>query len=94
MYTRRLPLGLLGVTHVDGLPETFAWVTVPASVVLGWVFYVWDRVLDFSENPFEGLINDIPMDSLSRTIEIDLRQMLGETELPAPVPPAEPHIQL
>lgn len=89
-----LPLGLLGAAHGSSLPEAFAWVTVPATIVLGWVFYVWDRVLDFSENPFEGLVNDIPMDSLSRTIEIDLRQMLGETDLPDPVPAAADHVQL
>ena len=32
-----------------------------------------------------GLINDIPMAALARGIEIDLREMLGETELPAPI---------
>ena len=37
---------------------------------------------DYSENPFEGLGNDIPMLSLCRTIEIDLRQMLDEKEIP------------
>ena len=40
---------------------------------------------DCSENPFEGLGNDIPMLSLRRVIEIDLREMLGETELPPPI---------
>jgi len=82
-----LPAGLLGTLHGYALPEHFAWGVVPASMILGWVFYTWDMVLDYSENPFEGLINDIPMDALSRTIEIDLREMLGETDLPAPVGP-------
>ncbi len=27
-------------------------------------------------------MNDVPMNALARTIEIDLRQMLGETQLP------------
>ncbi|MEM6295058.1 MAG: bestrophin family ion channel [Myxococcota bacterium] len=94
IFITLLPLGLLGVSHGDGLPEAFAWITVPGTMVLGWVFYVWDRVVDFSENPFEGLINDIPMDSLSRTIEIDMRQMLGETELPAALPPAAEHVAM
>ncbi len=35
-----------------------------------------------AENPFQGMINDIPMLSLCRTIEIDLREILNETELP------------
>jgi len=42
---------------------------------------------DYSENPFEGLGNDIPMLSLCRTIEIDLKEMLGEKELPAAIEP-------
>jgi putative membrane protein len=37
---------------------------------------------DYSENPFEGLINDVPIYSIVRNIEIDLREMLGETDLP------------
>lgn len=31
------------------------------------------------------MANDIPMLSLCRTIEIDLREMLGEKELPQPI---------
>jgi len=44
-----------------------------------------ELVGDFSENPFEGLGNDIPMLALSRVIEIDLREMLGEEDLPPPI---------
>jgi hypothetical protein len=46
---------------------------------------VMDLVGDYSENPFEGLSNDVPMLALSRTIEIDLQQQLGETDLPASI---------
>lgn len=31
-------------------------------------------------------MNDVPMNALCRTIEIDLREMLGETELPESEP--------
>lgn len=80
-----VPLGLLGAFNTLG--EHHVWLVIPTSMVLGWVFYLWDRVLDYSENPFEGLTNDIPMRALSRTIEIDLREMLGETDLPPAVQP-------
>ncbi len=40
---------------------------------------------DFSENPFEGTYNDVPITSISRSIEIDLREMLGEKEIPKPI---------
>ena len=41
----------------------------------------------FGEDPFENFVNDVPMTALCRTIEIDLRQMLGETDLPEPIGP-------
>ncbi len=75
-----VPFAIVGVLKDS---SGYLWWTIPASVVLAWVFITWDRVANFSENPFEGLVNDIPMDALSRTIEIDLREMLGETELPS-----------
>ncbi|MEM6629806.1 MAG: bestrophin family ion channel [Bacteroidota bacterium] len=56
--------------------------SVPISVLIGWVYLTMEAVGDYSENPFQGMANDIPMLSLCRTIEIDLREMLKETELP------------
>jgi len=58
------------------------WPAVPITVLIGWIFVMMENVADYSENPFEGLANDIPMLSLCRVIEIDLREMLGETDLP------------
>jgi putative membrane protein len=37
------------------------------------------------KNPFENKPNDTPMTAICRTIEIDLRGMLGETEKPKPL---------
>ncbi len=78
-----LPLGM--VSEFAKIGEWGAWVSVPFSVLVSWVFISMELVGDYSENPFEGLGNDIPMHSLCRVIEIDLREMLGETELPKPV---------
>jgi len=41
-----------------------------------------DQVGESTENPFEGGANDVPIAQVSRLVEIELRQMLGETELP------------
>lgn len=40
---------------------------------------------DYSKNQFQRMPNDIPMMSLGRVLEIDLREMLGETDLPPKV---------
>ncbi|MEL7219750.1 MAG: bestrophin family ion channel [Bacteroidota bacterium] len=75
-----LPLGMVSEFHQLG--EYGAWASIPFSILVSWVFLMMELVGDYSENPFEGLGNDIPMFSLCRVIEIDLREMLGETELP------------
>lgn len=80
-----LPFGL--VTEFHELGEWGAWLSIPFTVIVGWVFLMMELVGDYSENPFEGLGNDIPMLNICRTIEIDLKEMLGEEQLPDPIGP-------
>jgi ion channel-forming bestrophin family protein len=61
------------------------WLAIPFIIVISWVYIVMELVGDYSENPFEGLANDVPMLSICRNIEIDLLQQLGETNLPQPI---------
>jgi putative membrane protein len=56
--------------------------SIPITALIGWIYVMMEIIGDYSENPFQGMSNDIPMLSLCRVIEIDLREMLGETELP------------
>ena len=58
------------------------WLSVPVSALIGWVYVMMEVVGDYTENPFQGMANDIPMLSLCRTIEIDLLEMLEEKDLP------------
>lgn len=79
-----LPFGM--VSAFQALNDTWGiWVSIPFTAVVCWIYLMMELVGDYSENPFEGMGNDIPMLSLCRTIEIDLREMLGETDLPAAV---------
>ncbi len=80
-----LPLGMVSEFHKLG--EYGTWLSIPFTVLIGWVYLMMELVGDYSENPFEGLGNDIPMLALCRTIEIDLREMLGETDLPPSIEP-------
>ncbi len=59
----------------------------PLTVIIGWVFFVLHRIGVYNEDPFENRITDTPMTALCRTIEIDLREMLGETDLPPKLEP-------
>jgi len=78
-----LPLGMVSAFHDIG--SYGAWVSIPFTVLVAWVYLMMELIGDYSENPFEGLGNDIPMLSLCRVIEIDLKQMLGEEEIPPPI---------
>lgn len=83
MFIILLPFGLVG--EFAKLGHSFAFLSIPFSVLISWIFYTMEAVGDNSEDPFENFINDVPMTALCRTIEIDLREMLGETELPEKV---------
>ncbi len=63
------------------------WFNVPFSAAIGWAFLTLDTVGESSMNPFEGSANDVPITQISRTIEIDMRDMLDEANLPAAIVP-------
>ena len=75
-----LPLGLL--SEMAKLGGIFVWLNIPFTLLIAWVFFLMNVMGDYSENPFEGLINDIPITSMVRNIEIDMLQMSGETNIP------------
>lgn len=57
----------------------FVWLTIPFYVAVAWVFHTMERIGRTGENPFEGSANDVPISTIARGIEIDLRQNLGES---------------
>ncbi|MCC5863829.1 MAG: hypothetical protein JJU31_01790 [Wenzhouxiangella sp.] len=58
---------------------------IPFSVIIGYAYIMLEYVGRHIEKPFENAVNDVPMDYIARTIEIDLRELLGDSELPEPV---------
>lgn len=88
-----LPFGML--QEVDqlnnlagGLMEgNMIWLVIPFSVLISWMYTSLEQVGESTENPFEGNANDVPISQICRDIEIDLREMLGETALPARLKP-------
>jgi ion channel-forming bestrophin family protein len=80
-----LPYGLLH--EFQKLGDGFIWLTIPVHMLISWIFFTMERVGDTSENPFENGINDVPMTAICRTIEIDLKEMLGEENIPEKIQP-------
>jgi putative membrane protein len=91
-----LPLGVLDLlvsaNVADGgwLAGQVAWLAVPIGVLMSWMYTALDQVGESSVNPFEGGANDIPISQICIGIEADLRQALGERDIPAAVAPASP----
>lgn len=85
LFILLLPFGML--QEFEKLGASFVWLSVPFSALVSWVFHTMEKIGEATENPFEGSSNDIPISALSRTIEIDLRDMLDETKLPEPLKP-------
>jgi ion channel-forming bestrophin family protein len=65
-----------------GLVESLGWFTPLGSTLVGFMFLALDKIGDDLEEPFENCFNDVPITAIATTIEINLRQLLGETELP------------
>jgi putative membrane protein len=85
LFVWLVPFGML--QEFRKLDTVAVWLTIPFSVVVTWLFLALEKVGESTENPFEGSANDVPITTLSRTIEIDLRQLLGETDVPKPLAP-------
>jgi putative membrane protein len=92
-----VPFGLLDVfaDQVEKATTTLGSFTpvfpmILSSGLITWVFATMEGIGDASEDPFERSMNDVPMNALCRTIEIDLREFLGETDLPEKEQPIGP----
>ncbi len=91
-----LPLGVIDLlvpasgAPGDWLAAQVAWLAVPIGVLMSWMYTALDQVGESSVNPFEGGANDIPISQICIGIEADLRQALGERDIPAAVAPASP----
>lgn len=62
----------------------FVWFSIPFSALISWVFHTMEVIGENTENPFEGGPNDVPITDMSRGVEIDIRQLIDDTDIPVP----------
>lgn len=80
VYTFALPFGIVEAVGV----------ATPAVVaIISYAFFGLDAVGEEIEDPFGLDINDLPLSALSTMIEINLRQTVGETDVPEPLRPID-----
>jgi len=80
VYCFTLPFGLVDLPGIGPY-------TALVVLLVSYAFFGLDAVGDEIENPFGEDANDLPLNAITRMIETNLRQRLGETDLPEPVKP-------
>jgi ion channel-forming bestrophin family protein len=86
IFTYLLPFAMLQeFEKLDG--GSLIWLMLPFNLIVSWVFSLMEYTGDYSENPFEGLLNDVPVYSIVRNIEIDLKEMIGHRDVPERMQP-------
>ena len=70
-----------------GLVDSLGYLTPLVVAIVAYTFFGLDALGDEIEEPFGLSPNDLPLDAICRAIEIDLRDALGDPDLPPPLVP-------
>jgi putative membrane protein len=73
-----LPFSLIG----DFTKMNIDYLMIPVSIIISFVFAIIGKVGEVNEAPFENRITDVPLTAMCNTIERDLKEMLGEMDIP------------
>jgi ion channel-forming bestrophin family protein len=91
IFATLLPLGLLSFFSNENALH-LAWLVIPLATVIAAVFTIMEKTGAANEDPFENKITDVPLTALCNTIERDLREQLGETDLPPKLEPKDGYL--
>lgn len=86
VFIALFPFSLVGL--FNSIPQ----MVIPFSILLAFVFAMVQRIGEVNEEPFENKIQDVPMSAICNQIERDLREQLGESELPAAFEPKDGYL--
>ena len=82
-------VGVYCITLPFGISAQVGVMTPLVVFMIAYAFLGLDALGDEIEDPFGTDPNDLPLSQLSRMIEINLRERLGETELPEALKPVD-----
>lgn len=83
IFTLILPMGLI---------DSIGRIAIPITFVISFLFFYVEGISYVMQSPFEGNHNDIPMRSLSRTIEINLLQTIEAELIPDKILPKDGYV--
>ncbi|MBF0658901.1 hypothetical protein I6E84_03510 [Psychrobacter sp. SCQQ22] len=81
------------ITLPFGLVASLGWATPLICAVIAYTFFGLDALSEELEEPFGFASNQLPLMALSRTIEINLLEAMGETDLPPEIAPINSYLQ-
>lgn len=70
-----------------GLVDSTGFMTPVVVAIVAYTFFGLDALGDEIEEPFGTSDNDLPLNAICRTIEIDLRTSVGDSNIPPPLAP-------
>ncbi len=62
---------------------------IPLLLVISSVFFLIEKSAAHLQDPFSNRPSDTPVTSIARTIEINIKQLLDEKEIPQPLQPCK-----
>jgi ion channel-forming bestrophin family protein len=93
-FTRRFVLlfAALAPFGILSLVTGSIWWTLPLSLSLGGVFVVMAVTGSANDEPFANQVTDVPIAAVCRELERDLRELLGDSEIPAAATPVNGYL--
>lgn len=70
-----------------GLVETIGIFEIPILTAIATTFFLLEKTATNLQNPFQNMPTDTPVTAIARTIEINIKQLLKESEIPEPLVP-------
>jgi ion channel-forming bestrophin family protein len=71
----------IALTNIDSIFE------LPLLLVISSAFFLLEKSASHLQDPFSNLPTDTAMTTIATNIEINIKQLLGETEVPEPLQP-------
>ncbi|WP_256011615.1 bestrophin family protein [Desertivirga xinjiangensis] len=81
-YFTWLLVHLFAILIPFGMVDAFGYLTIPVALCATFIFLVIDQIAVEIQDPFSNRENDIPVSAICQNIEIDLKEMMGDTNLP------------
>lgn len=79
---------LFVITLSIALRNIESYFEIPLLLVISSAFFLLERTATHLQDPFENKPTDTAMTTIARNIEINLKQLIGEKEIPSPLQPS------